>query len=83
MRFEVADRNYYIEGVEDVVGVSEENDAETSETEDKPENIKPSAVFIGHDIARQTLRKKLFRQTKPEPETNAGRLDKIKPINLR
>lgn len=86
LRFEVADRNYYIEGVEDVVGVSEENDAETSETEDKPENIKPSAVFIGHDISRQTLRRKLFRQIKPEPDTNSGKsgkIEKIKPIKLR
>ncbi len=41
LRFEVADRTYYITGV-------------TAE-------IKPSAAFIGHDIHRQALRKKLFR----------------------
>lgn len=56
LHFEVADRNYYIEGVESVP--SEDAEKET---------IKPSAVFIGHDIERQTLRRKLFEQIKPVP----------------
>lgn len=63
LHFEVSDRNYFIEGIEN--------------PESSGDTIKPSAVFIGHGIERQAIRRKLFEQIKPVP----GRT--VKPIQLK
>lgn len=64
LHFEVSDRNYYIEGVQPVID---------------GEPLKPSAVFIGHDIQRQALRRRLFERLRPLPDKNI----KIAPIQLK
>ena len=63
MHFEMSDRNYFIEGIENPEGSGEAKEM--------------SAVFIGHDIKRQGIRRKLFEQIKPVP----GR--SFKPIQLK